>query len=1033
MRDNKSAIESSQKHLLGLIKYYEGDRHHYYEGHTASYRDAGGKGTLTGGFGSIKKVGTKTNDAAYADLEKNLVEHTKYVIKKAGGFQEFKKIPASIREALIDLSFNKGADEINKTKLSEAITTGDWSSLISMLRCLNCSNKIQGKQRINAIAGLHRRSLSRAILALRDLKGNELKQAKAEVEKIYNDCVQYYEDNKLSLNDVNAIWSQYNGNGSNIKAYSAESAKHLVAQNETYENIAKKYCPEGENVANFANEIKRFNNVPRDKNTLIAGRKINIPLEFNGKYTKTTPLVPRESKKPEQAEKKQAIAKPSEQETISVKQDNDNFYVIKTGQGYLAAVKALFPKVTEYKQQKALADLYEKELGTAQEGMVLSYSYSMAEDLEDFYISDEYKGKGVFAVAGKIKEKYPNLSISQGDLTRYIVNYNKEVPFQVGKTLKVPRFEIAPLKIDEESDKPSNYQEEQEEKYSSKSVLYEKLGKPRTESVKCKYSNISFETYSYVVGKSEGYWGIANKFGIAPKTLINSNGGKATPLDLGQKINIPRLVYTLQKGESIEDIAKKLGVSVPMLKDMNDIEDASKELKTGFKLAIPGYLHYVKSGENLTKIAKNAGVEVEKLEEINNLKSDKINPNQKLLILYNDVNYDIPKRNISETKPVENVTPNVSEIESDTEEASIPTEDGGWKTVSVSKLPVEENVVGKNRPYFRVRQTGEEGQILATREVFTPDKKYQNGPLAGKTIIVNAGHGYQHEAPFDDGTTEDAVQKDIKAKNNIRMQENKKNKGKRGYKPKKMLPLPPVDNIPSEARINYDNAMILKDHLLKQGARVIYLQGGVWEVADEIPKPENKADMFISIHADSQIYDLNVSKSLVIFPKEEQDFGRRVREKGKVKLYSAKNNSIREQGYKKSRQFAYLFDRSLDNGNDKTSQDKEVNELVTQVARNQGIPSLLWEVDFITSQAGRDAITDPKEMGRRCNLVCDSVVNYFQEPEYLFDIIGENDSIDKIAKRNGCTQKKILELNPHLFKNIHGEPTPKQLVRIPTP
>ena len=199
LKDNLSAIKSSQQHLLGLIKYYEGDRHHYYEGYTARYRDNDGIGTWTGGFGSTKDTNIKTNEQAYARLLEDLKEHTAYVIEKSGEpprtaqFENFKKIPASVREALIDLSFNKGPDEINKKTLQDAITKQDWSTIIPILLEVSEKEYLTPENR----AGLYRRSLSRAILALRDLKGDELKQAKVEVENIYNKCKTYYEKNNI--------------------------------------------------------------------------------------------------------------------------------------------------------------------------------------------------------------------------------------------------------------------------------------------------------------------------------------------------------------------------------------------------------------------------------------------------------------------------------------------------------------------------------------------------------------------------------------------------------------------------------------------------------------------------------------------------------------------------------------------------------------------------------------------------------------------------------------------------------------------
>ena len=100
--------------------------------------------------------------------------------------------------------------------------------------------------------------------------------------------------------------------------------------------------------------------------------------------------------------------------------------------------------------------------------------------------------------------------------------------------------------------------------------------------------------------------------------------------------------YTVRKGDSLEQIAKREGVSLESLKKANKNID-ERQLKVGQRLCIPvksakratseKYAIYeVKKGDTLQKIAESFGVDVETLKEFNSLKDERLVEGQKIKI-----------------------------------------------------------------------------------------------------------------------------------------------------------------------------------------------------------------------------------------------------------------------------------------------------------------------------------------------------------------------------------------------------------------
>ena len=107
-------------------------------------------------------------------------------------------------------------------------------------------------------------------------------------------------------------------------------------------------------------------------------------------------------------------------------------------------------------------------------------------------------------------------------------------------------------------------------------------------------------------------------------------------------------VYEVKKNESLNDIAKKLNIS---LEELNILNNNINNIKKCQLIIIPNENQYntyvVKNGDNLYNIAKRYNVEEKTIELLNGLKENEyIYPGQKLLI---------PKDNVYITKENDSV------------------------------------------------------------------------------------------------------------------------------------------------------------------------------------------------------------------------------------------------------------------------------------------------------------------------------------------------------------------------------------------
>ena len=563
-------------------------------------------------------------------------------------------------------------------------------------------------------------------------------------------------------------------------------------------------------------------------------------------------------------------------------------------------------------------------------------------------VEEKFKGKGLFAIAQAIYKELGTTTMSFKEFYKQIKDLNNEPDsVEVGQELKIPAIKEAAKLVKTEKTEAANKKVEvnnAEQKESvekeEKSSIWKRIGNgivnffksignwfknffSKKEEVEeddsCKtpfqrllkkaqikeMGELSVISYDYTVKQGDNLWKLAKEYDTNVDRLTNDNKiTDASKIKIDQHINIQKLGYKVKKGDNLFQISKKFGLTVEMLKDLNNIEDVN-QIKADEMIEIPGFIYETKEGDSLEKIAKQMEVSVDDLKKINNMSTDEIKAGQKLIVVYNDSDYSVAanKKKITVDKAT-NTTTEVVDMSSN------------------KKL--------KNRPLLQEKRRVN-GQVEATRHVFEPTGK---GKLSGKTIIVNAGHGYS-QAGTDAGTTG-------------------------------------IDNVEDEWLHNYDNAIRLTNRLCRQGAKVIFLQGGVNIIGKEIEKKENKADLFISVHVNAcetptqdrtQVYfsknHLDITKkSEKLAQMMERNFDNWIPKHEKI---SAKekfiNPSTKEQDYAQSDSANYLVLRESE--------------------KKQNIPAVLWETAFMISPKGRERLTNPKLMDSYSDLMTKSVVEYF--------------------------------------------------------
>lgn len=147
----------------------------------------------------------------------------------------------------------------------------------------------------------------------------------------------------------------------------------------------------------------------------------------------------------------------------------------------------------------------------------------------------------------------------------------------------------------------------------------------------------------YIVKKGDSLYQIAIKYNTTVDELKKINNLSSNNLSIGKKLTIPAKkeetseydLYTIQKGDSLYQIAKKYNISVAELKNLNNI--TNNLLTIGNKLKVPKknseYIIYkVEKGDSLYQIAKKYNKTVNEIKNLNNITSNLLSIGQELKI-----------------------------------------------------------------------------------------------------------------------------------------------------------------------------------------------------------------------------------------------------------------------------------------------------------------------------------------------------------------------------------------------------------------
>ena len=157
---------------------------------------------------------------------------------------------------------------------------------------------------------------------------------------------------------------------------------------------------------------------------------------------------------------------------------------------------------------------------------------------------------------------------------------------------------------------------------------------------------------TYTVKKGDTLYGISKQFNTSAQKIRELNNLKNDNIVPSQVLIISEnngtnpnecVIYTIKKGDSLYEIAKKYNTSVDAIKRYNNL--TTNNLSIGQKIRIPcniednndkvmpKYISYtVKAGDNLYNIAQKYNTTVDKIKRDNNLQSNNLTIGKILLI-----------------------------------------------------------------------------------------------------------------------------------------------------------------------------------------------------------------------------------------------------------------------------------------------------------------------------------------------------------------------------------------------------------------
>lgn len=145
----------------------------------------------------------------------------------------------------------------------------------------------------------------------------------------------------------------------------------------------------------------------------------------------------------------------------------------------------------------------------------------------------------------------------------------------------------------------------------------------------------------YTVKSGDTLYSIAKKYGITVDKLKDLNNLKSNMISVNQKLLVndqkkdqDTNAYVVEKGDTLYSIAKKYSTTVSKIKELNNLK--SDTLSIGQELIIPSSFdvktHIVKSGDTLYSLARKYNTTVDAIKVANNLTSNVLSIGKELII-----------------------------------------------------------------------------------------------------------------------------------------------------------------------------------------------------------------------------------------------------------------------------------------------------------------------------------------------------------------------------------------------------------------
>ncbi len=148
----------------------------------------------------------------------------------------------------------------------------------------------------------------------------------------------------------------------------------------------------------------------------------------------------------------------------------------------------------------------------------------------------------------------------------------------------------------------------------------------------------------YVVKKGDSLYSIAKKFNVSIDSLKLANNLQNNLIRIGQNLVIPgftdntdsNINYVIQKGDTLYSIANKYNTTVDDIKALNNLNSNILSIGNNIKIPsnkidnTPSNTYTVQKGDTLYSIARKLNTTVTDLRELNNLNSNIISVNQVL-------------------------------------------------------------------------------------------------------------------------------------------------------------------------------------------------------------------------------------------------------------------------------------------------------------------------------------------------------------------------------------------------------------------